>query len=139
MKSQTRNGSMAEINVTPLVDVMLVLLVIFMVTAPLMRQGIDVKLPKAKGKPLPAEQRITIAIDRSGVIHMNGATLDLEQLDARLRMLSKTDPDVYLKADRDVSYGRVARVMGEIRAAGIQKLGIVTEPLKNENNSHSQG
>ncbi|MDA8388395.1 MAG: biopolymer transporter ExbD [Nitrospiraceae bacterium] len=130
MKSPTR-GSMSDINVTPLVDVMLVLLVIFMVTAPLMRQGIDVNLPKARGRPLPAEQRISIAIARGGSIHMNGATLDLEQLKARLSMLSKTDPDVYLKADRDVSYGRVALVMGEIRAAGIKKLGIVTEPLKN--------
>ena len=139
MKSQTRNGSMAEINVTPLVDVMLVLLVIFMLTAPLMRQGIDVKLPQAKGSPLPAEERVVIAIDRGGSIRMNGAALNLEQLDARLRMLSKTEPDVYLKADRSVSYGLVARVMGEIRAAGIQKLGIVTEPLKNENSSRSQG
>ena len=141
MKSQARNGSMAEINVTPLVDVMLVLLVIFMVTAPLMRQGVDVKLPRAKGSALPAEERVVIAIDRGGNIHMNGATLNLVQLDARLRMLSKSkgEHDVYLKADKSVSYGRVARVMGEIRAAGIQRLGIVTEPLKNANYVRSQG
>lgn len=130
MKIEARGRSLSEINVTPLVDVMLVLLVIFMVTAPLMQQGTDVNLPRARGKALPAEERINILITRDGRLHMNDAALSLPQMKARLSMLSKTNPDVYLKADRDVSYGRVAQVMGEIRDAGIEKLGIVTEPLK---------
>ncbi|MDA8087568.1 MAG: protein TolR [Nitrospiraceae bacterium] len=125
-------GSLSEINVTPLVDVMLVLLVIFMVTAPLMKQGVDVNLPQAKGKSLPYEGPITINVKKDGSLYMKGARLNMEQMKARLSMLSKEDPDVYLEADRAVSYGRVAQVMGEIKDAGIQKLGIVTEPLKNK-------
>ncbi len=125
-------GSLSEINVTPLVDVMLVLLIIFMVTAPLMKQGVDVNLPQAKGKSLPAEERIEVDIKSNGSLYMKGAKLSVEQMKARLTMLSKTDPDVYLEADKDVSYGRDAQVMGEIKDAGIEKLGIVTEPPKSQ-------
>lgn len=123
-------GTLSEINVTPFVDVMLVLLVIFMVTVPLMQQGIDVNLPEAKGKELVPEERINIFIRHDGTLYMNNAAVSLEQMKARLKTLSKLNPNVFLRADRDVSYGWVVRVMGEVREAGIEKLGIITEPPK---------
>lgn len=121
---------MSEINVTPFVDVMLVLLVIFMVTAPLMQQGIDVNLPKAKGKELPPEERLVITIKREGEIYLNDMPVDIAGLRERLIVLSRKNPEVFLRADRSVSYGMVARIMAEIKDAGIERVGLVTEPLK---------
>lgn len=129
MRLERRNRSaMSEINVTPLVDVMLVLLIIFMVTAPLMQQGIDVNLPKAKGKDLPQEERITIIIKRDGRIYMNDNPVSIAEMKRKLEVISKLNPDVFLKADKDVSYGLVVEVMGEIKESGIERLGMVTEP-----------
>jgi len=119
---------LSEINVTPFVDVMLVLLVIFMVTAPLLQQGIDVNLPKAKGKDLPPEERITLLIKKDGSIYMNDNPVSITNMRQKLEAISKLNPDVYLKADRGVPYGFVVEVIGEIKDAGIEKLGIVTEP-----------
>lgn len=119
---------MSEINVTPMVDVMLVLLIIFMVTAPLLQQGIDVNLPKAKGKDLPPEERMNIVIRKDGSIYLNDAAFGLRELRAKLRAISKLNPNVYLKADKDVPYGLVVEVMGEVKEAGIEKLGMITEP-----------
>ncbi|MDA8215605.1 MAG: protein TolR [Nitrospiraceae bacterium] len=120
--------ALSEINVTPLVDVMLVLLIIFMVTAPLLQQGVDVNLPKAKGKDLPPEERITIVIKKGGVIYMNDNPVSMNDVVKKLSAISKLNPNVFLKADKDVPYGLVVEVMGEIKEAGIEKLGMITEP-----------
>ncbi|HWR89020.1 MAG TPA: protein TolR [Dissulfurispiraceae bacterium] len=128
MKVARQRTAMSEINVTPLVDVMLVLLIIFMVTAPLLQQGVDVNLPKAKGKDMPTEERITVVIRKGGAIFLNDNPVSMQQLVKRLSAASKQNPNVFLKADRDVPYGLIAEVMGEIKEAGIEKLGLVTEP-----------
>lgn len=119
---------LSEINVTPFVDVMLVLLIIFMVTAPLIKQGIDVELPKAKGKELPPEERLDITISKSGKIYLNNTLMPLDKLRVKLKAIARKNPNVFLKADKKVPYGTVVRLIGEIKEAGIEKLGIVTEP-----------
>jgi biopolymer transport protein TolR len=119
---------LSEINVTPFVDVMLVLLVIFMVTAPLLQQGIDVNLPKAKGKEMPSEERITLIVKKGDIIYMNDNPVSLTEMGKKLKALSSSNPNVFLKADKDVPYGFVVEVMGEIKEAGIEKLGMITEP-----------
>jgi biopolymer transport protein TolR len=128
MKINRNRTALSEINVTPLVDVMLVLLIIFMVTAPLMQQGIDVNLPKAKGKDLPPEERISIVIKKGGSLFLNDNPISKADLLAKLTAISKRNPDVFLKADKDVPYGTVVEIMGEVKEAGIEKLGMVTEP-----------
>lgn len=120
-----RKRALSEINVTPFVDVMLVLLVIFMITAPLLQQGIDVNLPQAKGKQLSPTERVIITIKKDGKIYVNKARTDITKLKAKLTGLS--DRNVFLKADKKVPYGVVVEVMGELREIGIEKLGMVTE------------
>lgn len=119
---------LSDINIIPLVDVMLVLLIIFMVTAPLLQQGIDVNLPKAKGKDMPPEERITIIIKKDGTIYMNESPVSLRDMVRKLSSISKLNPNVFLKADKDVPYGFVVEVMGDIKEAGIERLGMITEP-----------
>jgi biopolymer transport protein TolR len=124
---------MADINVTPLVDVMLVLLIIFMVTAPMMMQGINVSLPKTTSKPLPAEkEHLIITVDGSQQIYINDYKVALEALQHKLNKILEGRPDekVYLRADKDIPYGVVVRVISAVRNAGVEKLGMVTEPLK---------
>lgn len=128
MKVERDRDVMSEINVTPFVDVMLVLLIIFMVTAPLLQQGIDVNLPKAKGKDMPPEERIALIIKRDQKIYLNDTPVTVGEMRRKLESVSKMNPNVFLKADKDVPYGLVAEVMGEIKEAGIEKLGMVTEP-----------
>ena len=122
---------LSEINVTPFVDVMLVLLIIFMVTAPLLQQGIDVNLPQAKGKDLPSEERITLVVKKGGMIFMNDKPMSMSEIKEKLTAISKLNPNVFLKADKDVPYGFVVQVMSDIKEAGIEKLGMITEPKIN--------
>lgn len=128
MKANRDRGVLSEINVTPFVDVMLVLLVIFMVTAPLMQQGIDVNLPQAKGKDLPPQERISLVVRKNRTVYLNDTRYTLPELRKKLDAMSKLNPDIFLKADKDVPYGFVVEVMGEVKDAGIEKLGMVTEP-----------
>ena len=127
MKFNMGRDVLSEINVTPFVDVMLVLLIIFMVTAPLLQQGIDINLPKAKGKDLPPEERITLTIKKGDVIFMNDNPVSLSDMRKKLEAISKLNPNVFLKADKDVPYGFVVEVMSEIKEAGIERLGMITE------------
>ena len=123
---ERRRQALSEINVTPFVDVMLVLLIIFMVTAPLMQQGIDVDLPQAKGKEMSPAERTIITVKKDGKLYLDKESVTMEALSATLS--KNRDRDVFLKADKDVPYGMVVTVMGELRSIGIEKLGMITEP-----------
>ncbi len=124
MEKQRR--ALSEINVTPFVDVMLVLLIIFMITAPLLQQGIDVNLPQAKGKEMSPAERVVITIKKGDKIYLNKTAVTIKTL--KLKLSKRTNREVFLKADKDVPYGTVVAVMGELREIGIEKLGMVTEP-----------
>lgn len=122
---------MSEINVTPLVDVMLVLLIIFMVTAPMLSMGIDVNLPRVKSKSIDvAEEKLVLTINENREIFLNKTRLPLSDLQAKLSAIyaERVDREIFLRADKSVSYGFVVEVMSEIRKAGIDKLGMITEP-----------
>lgn len=123
-----RRSILADINVVPLVDIMLVLLIIFMITAPMMQQGIDVNLPKAKGKSIEDTEKVNIVLTKDGKIFLNDKPTKIEQIQSVLSPLKEENIMVLLKADKDVPYGLVAEVMGEIKAAGIERIGMVTEP-----------
>ncbi len=130
--SQGENRVMSEINVTPLVDVILVLLIIFMVTAPMMQQGIDVDLPQTTSKPIEGqEERIVITINAKQEVFINQEKVDPLLLRRKLQQsgAAKLNREVLLRADRRVPYGFVVQTMAEIKNAGIEKLGMVTEPL----------
>jgi len=122
---------MADINVTPLVDVMLVLLVIFMVTAPLLQQGVQVNLPKANTKAMtPQDEAVVVSVDKSGKVFINKDEIPAADLRNRLAAMfaSREKKEVFLKADAGVPYGEVVKAMADIKGAGIERLGMVTEP-----------
>ena len=122
---------MSEINVTPFVDVMLVLLIIFMVTAPMMIQGLNVDLPEASAKPFESEkEHLVISINKEQQIFVNDFEVTVESLGNKLTKIlqGRTDRDVYLKADKGIPYGTVVQVMAEIKGAGVDQLGMITEP-----------
>jgi biopolymer transport protein TolR len=122
--------TLAEINIIPLVDVVLVLLLIFMLTAPMMYRGIDVNLPRAATKPTAVEERMVLTVTRDQKIYLNDRQVALAALDGTLRdaFRARSDKTLYLKADAGLQYGVVVETMDRVRRAGIEKLGMVTEP-----------
>jgi len=126
---------MSEINVTPMVDVMLVLLIIFMVSAPMMKEGLNVNLPKVDAKALPSEELdVTVSINKGKQIDVNGSSVEADRLEVILSQIKdqRGIQNVYLQADEGVPYGYVAEVMGRIRATGLTRIGLVTEPPANK-------
>lgn len=122
----------ANINVTPFVDVMLVLLVIFMVTAPIIQQGVEVNLPQAKASPVEdQEDPLIVTISRDGQVYLNDNEMDPAELRSKLEAISRLNARkaVYLRADREVRYGSVMAAIGEIKAAGIERLGMIAAPV----------
>lgn len=123
----------AEINVTPFVDVMLVLLIVFMITAPLLTVGVPVELPRTEARNLPAgEEPLTITINADGTVFLQETEVALQELAPRLRAIAGTgyDARIYIRADNGAPYGDVARVMANINAAGFTNLGLVTDPIE---------
>lgn len=125
-------GMVSEINVTPLVDVMLVLLIIFMVTAPMMTHGVDVKLPETAAPAIPVKSERLATVAKDHKIYINEEEVALDELQAKLAAIYHDGRDrqgVFLRADETVPYGYVMQVMGLIRQAGIEKIGMVTEAM----------
>jgi len=133
--SQRDGATISQINVTPLVDVMLVLLVIFMVTAPIIQQGVQVNLPQAKAGAIPGkEEQLVVTINRNGRIYLNDNPMTLSELGQKLRAIrqAQQNKEDYLRAGQAVRYGVVIKAIAEIKQAGIEKLGMVTRPLSQE-------
>jgi len=131
VSGQQQRTMLAEINVTPLVDVMLVLLIIFMITAPMLKEGMDVNLPVASGTPqAEQEEQLILTLTKQGAIYLNQTAYTLEALRPKLQALYQARPDrpVFLRADTEVPYGSVVQVMDEVKKAGVFKLGMITQP-----------
>ncbi len=126
-----RQRQMAEINVTPLVDVMLVLLIISMVAAPMLQRGIKLELPATKSASEIAEARVVVSVDRNGRIRINDHPVHPDLLHERMKNLAAASPDetVFLRADKNLPYGEVLLVMDKIRTAGVTRVSLVTVPL----------
>jgi biopolymer transport protein ExbD len=127
---QGSNAPMAEINMVPLIDVMLVLLVIFMVTAPMMTNAVKVNLPTASSAPIKPSEKVDLSLDGAGQLYWNKQPLSKEELLTRLRATGLTAPDteVHLHADKDTRYELIAEVMAGAARAGLSKIGFVTQP-----------
>ncbi len=127
---RSRRRPMAEINVTPLVDVMLVLLIIFMVTAPLLTSGVNVDLPKANASPVNQDAKpITVSIDAAGEVYLADAKVDLPALVTKLQALSQNNVDrrIFVRGDKAVSYGRIMQIMSTITQGGFTKVALLAE------------
>ncbi len=120
----------AEINVVSLIDVMMLLMVIFMITAPIMQGGVDITLPKAEARPLEPKSGLVVSIDRSGGIHVDDASLTFSEFRATFKSMAadRGRDGVYLRADAGVRYGDVVRVLAVMRASGAPDVGLVAEP-----------
>jgi biopolymer transport protein ExbD/biopolymer transport protein TolR len=120
----------AEINVVSLIDVMMLLMIIFMITAPMMQGGVDISLPKAEARPLESKSGLTVTVDRSGAIFVDEARLTYNQFAASFKALAQRrgNGGVYLRADAGVPYGSVVRVLAVMRASGVGDIGLVAEP-----------
>ena len=132
-RGRGRTSPMSEINVTPMVDVMLVLLIIFMVTAPLLTVGVQIDLPKTKAKVIQGQDEpLAITVDAQGQVYLQDTEIDLEGLVPRLQAITANNPDVriFVRGDASVNYGRVMGVMGTVNAAGYKKVALVTQQQK---------
>ena len=120
----------ADVNVVSLIDVMLLLLVIFMITAPMMQGGVDITLPKAQGKPMESKGGLVVSVNRAGVIHVGDVQMSLSEFRAAFRTYAanRTSGGVYLRADSGVSYGVTVQLMAIMNAAGVSQIGLVTQP-----------
>lgn len=131
---QQRFGTMmSEINVVPLVDVVLVLLIIFMITAPMLQMGVDVDLPKITTKPMPSEEeRVVVTLTKERKFFIDKYEVAPEQFRERLKSIldRRVNREVFLRADQSLPYGEVMALMGMLRESGVEKLGMVTEPLE---------
>ncbi len=126
-------GTLSEINVTPLVDVMLVLLIVFMVTAPIMQTGVDVDLPDAKAQTVPDDSgKLIVTMTKERKVYIGRMEIPFDEVETKLRANAKvqTDREVYLHADTALSYGDVVKVMAAIKLAGGDKMGLITDPLE---------
>jgi biopolymer transport protein TolR len=125
-------ATLSEINIIPLVDVVLVLLLIFMLTAPMMYRGIDVNLPRASTKPTAVEERLVLTVTKDQALYLNDRRVTPASLEDNLReaFRNRTDKTLYLKADAGLNYGTVVETMDRVRRAGIERLGMVTEPTR---------
>jgi biopolymer transport protein TolR len=142
MAFSTRSGgqirtqtALAEINITPLVDVVLVLLIIFMVTAPVLQSGIVVAIPKTRSVNQLTEERMVVTIDKQQNIYLQDKPINVNELQEKLKPLSSGDPAkriVYLRADEQVPFGAFASVMDAVKRAGITNISIVTRPIENK-------
>ena len=132
----SNDGFMSDINVTPFVDVMLVLLIIFMVTAPMMMEGLNVDLPETTAVPIESkDEPLIVSIDKDGQVFIGDFMADRAIFQQKLQKVieARRDNTVYLKADKLIPYGVVVQIMSDIRAAGVEKLGMVTLPAKADN------
>ncbi len=141
-RGKARYRPLAEINVTPLVDVMLVLLVIFMITAPLMASSVNVDLPKANATALqPEKDPITVAVAADSKVYLGSDGMELGDLVARLQALAQSDPDrrIYVRGDKSVAYGRMIEVMGTIKQGGFTKVALLVEQTEGAPGSTTTG
>ena len=128
---RSKYSSVSDINVTSLVDVTMVLLIIFMLTAPFIQAGIKVKLPKARSTVIKETDAVVISVDKDGKIFINNDPVEEDKLaDALMTLKVAGEERVFVRADKDVPYGVVVRVMAEMKKGGIERLGMVTEPLE---------
>ena len=133
MEPRKKRPLIAQINITPLVDVMLVLLVIFMVTVPLLQQGVHVSLPQVSAQPLQVEhEQVALVIPADGTVQLDGVSVTINELSDKLMALLAIDPNrsVHVRADKGVPYGKVAEVMAAVQRTGTKKIGLITEPLQ---------
>ncbi len=123
-------GLNAEINVVSLIDVMMLLMVIFMITAPMMQGGVDISLPRAEARPLDPKSGLVVTVDRTGRIHVDETVLTFSEFRTTFRTLASArgKDGVYLRADQGVPYGSVIRVLAVMRASGVSDVGLVAEP-----------
>jgi len=129
-RRRSMGTSLSEINVTPFVDVMLVLLVIFMVTAPMMQSGIGVNLPQAESESAPAEEGLTLTVTKDKFIHLGGTVVNIHLLEKRLNeyFYGKRKKVVFLQGDQDIPYGFIIDILDIAKNAGVEVVGLITEP-----------